>query len=102
MCQLEKVGELARYLRGQPRVAQKIKFDVVGIGDEVKIIVDSGWAGCVQTRRSTNGGCITVGDICLKAWSTTQRVVALSTGEVEYCAAVKGAKRGPRFSGRVR
>ena len=73
-----KLKKLARYLRGQPRVVQKIKLDVDGIGDEVKIIVDSDWAGCVQTRRSTNGGCVMVGDICLKAWSTTQRVVALT------------------------
>ena len=92
-----KLKKLARYLRGQPRVVQKIKLDVDGIGDEVKIIVDSDWAGCVQTRRSTNGGCIMVGDICLKAWSTTQRVVALSSGEAEYYAAVKGASKGLGF-----
>ena len=50
-----KLKKLARYLRGQPRVGQKINLDVDGIGDEVKIIVDSDGAGCVQTRRSTNG-----------------------------------------------
>ena len=55
-----KLKKLARYLKGQPRVVQKIKLDVDGIGDEVKIIVDSDWAGCMQTRRSTNGGCIIV------------------------------------------
>ena len=92
-----KLKKLARYLRGQPRVVQKIKLDVGGIGDEVQIIVDSDWAGCVQTRRSTNGGCIMVGDIYLKAWSTTQRVVALSSGEAEYYAAVKGASEGLGF-----
>ena len=86
-----KLKKLARYLKGQPRVVQKIKLDVDGFGDEVKIIVDSDWAGCTHTRRSTNGGCIIVGDICMKAWSTTQRVVALSSGEAEYYAAVKGA-----------
>ena len=90
---------LARYLRGQPWFVQKIKLDVDGIGDEVKIIVDSDWAGRVQTRRSTNGACIMVGDICLKAWSTTQRVVALSSGEAETYAAVKGASEGLGFLG---
>ena len=79
---------------------QKIELDVNGIGDEVKIIVDSDWAGCVQTRRSTNGGCILVGDICLTAWSKTQRVVALSGGEADYCAAVKGASEGFVFLAR--
>ena len=38
-----------------------------------------------------------VGDFCLKAWSTTQRVVALSSGEAEYYAAVKGAGEGLGF-----
>ena len=84
-----KLKKLARYLRGQPRVVQKIKLDVEGVGNEVKIVVDSDWAGCSQTRKSTNGGCIMVGDVCLKAWSTTQRVVALSSGEAEYYAAIK-------------
>ena len=31
--------------------------------------------------------------VCLKAWSTTQGVVALSSGEADYYAAVKGASR---------
>ena len=91
-----KLKKLARYLRGQSSV-QKIKLDVEGVGDEVKIVVDSDWAGCSQTRKSTNGGCIMFGDVCLKAWSTTQRVVALSSGEAEYYAAIKGASEGLGF-----
>ena len=71
-----KLKKLAKCLRGQPRVVQKIKLDVEGVGDEVKIVVDSDWARCSQTRKSTNGGCIMVGDVCLKAWSTTQRAAA--------------------------
>ena len=31
---------------------------------------------------------------CLKTWSTTQTVVALSSGEAEYYAALKGASQG--------
>ena len=46
-----KLKKLARYLRGQPRVVQKIKLDVDGVGNEVKIVVDSDWAGCSQTRK---------------------------------------------------
>ena len=64
---------------------------------EIKVFVDSDWAGCTATRRSTNGGCIMVGGVCLKAWSTTQGVVALSSGEAEYYAAVKGASEGLGF-----
>ena len=38
-----------------------------------------------------------VGDNCVKAWSTTQNVVALSTGEAEYYAALRGASEGLGF-----
>ena len=53
----------------------------------VNVYVDSDWAGCARTGRSTNGA-------CLKTWSTTQTVVARSSGEAEYYAAVKGAAEG--------
>ena len=33
----------------------------------------------------------------MKSWSTTQRVIALSSGEAEYYAAVKGASEGLGF-----
>ena len=94
---MRKLKKLARYLRGQPRMVQKIRLQDQGIENEITIIVDSDWAGCTSTRRSTNGGCIMVGDVCLKAWSTTQGVVALSSGEAEYYAAVKGASEGLGF-----
>ena len=77
-----KLKKLARYLKGQPRMVQKIRLDGGEIEDqEIKVVVDSDWAGCTSTRRSSNGGCILVGDVCLKAWSSTQNVVALSSGE---------------------
>ena len=31
---------------------------------------------------------------CLKVWSTTQTVIAMSSGEAEYYAAVKGGAEG--------
>ena len=89
--------KLARCFEGQPKVVQKIKFDIDAIGPEVNVNVDSDWAGCASTRKSTIGPCIMVGDICVKAWSTTQKVVALSSGEAEYYAAVKGASEGLGF-----
>ena len=46
-----KLKQLARYLRGQPRVVQKIKLNVEGVGNDVKIVVDSDWARCSQTRK---------------------------------------------------
>ncbi len=34
---------------------------------------------------------MSVSDSCLKTWSSTQAVMALSSGEAEYFAALKGA-----------
>ena len=52
--------------------------------------VDTDFAGCRKTRRSTSGGVITLGSHVIKTWSATQGVVALSSGEAEYYGIVKG------------
>ena len=60
--------------------------------DEVKQLdgwVDSDYAGCRKTRKSTSGGLIMLGSHALKTWSSTQANIALSSGEAEYYAMVK-------------
>ena len=57
----------------------------------VRSCVDSDHAGCLRTRKSTNGGALMLGQHCLKSWSSTQSVIALSSGEAEFYALVKGA-----------
>lgn len=58
---------------------------------KVTVATDSDWAGCSATRRSTSGGCVHLGQHLIKAWSTTQQTLALSSGEAEYMAIVKGS-----------
>ena len=53
--------------------------------------MDTDWAGCLRTRRSTNGGLIAIGTHIVKHWSSTQATIALSSGEAEYYGMVKGA-----------
>jgi hypothetical protein len=90
---LRALKRLCRYLKGVPRLVQKVL--IADRGDHVvEIYVDSDFAGCQRTRRSTCGGCAMWNGICLKAWATTQTVVAMSSGEAEYYAAVKGAAEG--------
>jgi hypothetical protein len=70
---------IGRYLQGQPRLLQKFTWQ-----KEPRVAqthVDSDWAGCKRTCRSTSGGTISLGNHTLTAWSTTQAVVAMSSGE---------------------
>ena len=45
---------LGRYLIGKPRAVSHFKYQSTLSGIEVS--VDSDWAGCTRTRRSTSGG----------------------------------------------
>ena len=61
--------------------------------DSLQAFTDSDWAGDKLTRKSTSGGVIMFGDHMLKSWSTTQQVIAMSSGEAELYALIKGASQ---------
>ena len=83
---------LGRYLIGKERHA--IVYRYQGPIHAVTIWSDSDHAGCVRTRKSTTGGVCMLGTHTIKTWSTTQSVIALSSGEAEYYGMVKGASVG--------
>ena len=60
----------------------------------ISVYVDTDWAGCFKTRKSTSGGAIVRGGHLLKHWSSTQQTVVLSSGEAELKGIVKGAADG--------
>ncbi len=80
---------LGRYLLGAPRALQTFRWQAMPT--VVNVYVDSDWAGCHATCRSTSGGAVLLGDHCLKSWSTTQATVAMSSGEAELFSLTKGA-----------
>ena len=84
--QLKRLG---RYLKGRPRLQQC--FDWQPTPGVLKTYSDADWAGCRDTRKSTTGGCITLGKHTLKGWSKTQSLIALSSGESEFYATLKAA-----------
>ena len=47
---------------------------------------DSDFAGEIESRKSTSGGLACLGDHVVKSWSSTQTIIALSTGEAELYA----------------
>ena len=60
----------------------------------LRAFVDTDFAGCLRTRRSTSGGCTRRGLHVLQHWSTTQSTVALSSGEAELSGICRGSSKG--------
>ena len=83
------IKRLARYPLGAPRGV--LHFYWQGEIKNTDVFVDSDWAGCKTSARSTSGGAVKAGWHCIKSWSTTQTVVALSSGEAELYSLTKGA-----------
>ena len=73
---------LGRYLKQHPRAVFKYKFQE--LPSSIRVFCDSNYAGCLRTRKSTQGGVIMHGLHCLKTWSSTQGIIALSSAEAEY------------------
>ena len=83
---------LARYLKD--RTISRMMFQHQEAPLEIEVSVDTDFAGCGRTRKSTSGGVAMFARHLLKTWSSTQNVVALSSGEAEYYGLVKGASEG--------
>ena len=88
----QRLKRVLRYLAEGPRVIQTFPFEP--LPEELTLYVDSNFAGCARTRKSTSGGVICWGSGVLKSWSKTQSTIALSSGEAELAAVVKGATEG--------
>ena len=80
---------LARYLVVAPRSVTHYYWQARP--RTVDTHVDSDWAGCKHTARSTSGGAARLGWHVVKTWSSTQATIALSSGEAELYSLVKGA-----------
>ena len=98
---VKAMNRLIRFLKGLPRMVQRIPFE-----DRpptvVEAFVDSDWAGCRKSRKSTSGGILYLGGVAVRAWSSNQNVIALSSGEAEYYAALKGASSALGFQSMLR
>ena len=70
---LTAIKRLCRFLKGLPRVVQRMDFsDLFFI--VIKAYVDSDSAGCRKTRKSTSGGVLMLGATAVRRWSTNQPV----------------------------
>ena len=95
---LMKLKRAARYLKSHKRLVYKFPW---GTGpmpksdeDYLDFNVDSDFAGCAQTRRSTSGGIVVYHVHCVRHWSVTQTTLSLSSGESELHGISKGVSMG--------
>ena len=93
----KKVWHLVRYPAGTKDYKFSIRptiklYDKTPQQPDLNIYVDSDWAGCHQTRRSTTGSVTELLGTCIHLGSETQGVVALSSAEAEFYAISTGAQ----------
>ena len=91
-----KLKRAARYLKDHKRLAYIFPWgnDSIPNEDAIDVFVDTDFAGCAQTRRSTSGGVILYHGHCVKHWSVTQSTLSLSSGESELHGISKGVSVG--------
>ena len=87
-----KLKRLARYLKLFPRMTTRYEWQASP--QRLDVFTDTDHAGCLRSRKSTSGGFVMHGQHILKSWSSTQAIIALSSGEAEYYGLVKGASEG--------
>ena len=90
---------LTRFLCGLPRLVYLFPWQDI---DGIDIYVDTDWAGCARTRKSTSGGCVMLGAHTVKSWSSTQASVTLSSGEAELYGVIRGSGMGLGFQSLMR
>ena len=86
-----RLKRIGRYLLCTPRAVWEFPLQQEESIVLVNGLSDADAPGCPKTRRSTSGGCLRVGQHTLATWSSTQKVVSLSSAESEYYRMVRCA-----------
>ena len=89
---LARLKRILRDLKGKPKVSLKFPFGPAE--DTIQVYVDADFAGCQTSRKSTCGGIVVWRGGVIKTWSKTKSTIALSTGEAELGAIVRGVAEG--------
>ena len=89
---MARLKRLGRYLIDAGSYQQLYKYQ--DMPSEVTVLADSDWAGDKVSRKSTSSGDLFFGNHLLESYSSTQQVIALSSGEAEFYAIGKAAALG--------
>ncbi|CAK0799540.1 unnamed protein product [Prorocentrum cordatum] len=88
----QAMKRIGRYLVGTPRLV--VEYPRQADRRVAQVYTDSDFAGCLRTRKSTSSWTVMIGKHWIRSSSTTQGFNALSTGEAEFHALVKGGSIG--------
>jgi len=86
-----KLKRLARYLKSNLRYVHQFRWQST---NKINVYTDSDYAGCRSMRKSTSGGLMLLGGHLVRSWSSTQAIIATSSGEAEYYGIVKAGSVG--------
>ena len=94
MQSVAKLKHLLRYLNGTKmcvlRLRPSYQLSDGNCSLDVNVYVDSDWAGCSKTRKSTSGSTVNVLGCNMISTARTQGTLALSSGEAELYAIGQG------------
>jgi len=80
---LALIKRILRYVKGSLSAGLQLG---TGAADQLTAYSDADWAGCPDTRRSTSGFCVYLGDNLVSWSSKRQTTVSRSSAEAEYRA----------------
>ena len=86
-CNSEREGDDER-LHGQPDYLQW--YPLQEDTDTVVLTTDADWATSKESRRPNSGRTLQLGNLLITAWTRVQPRIALSSGEAELCAGMRG------------
>jgi hypothetical protein len=78
---LAMLKRILRYVKGTPRMGLLLRATATLT---LTAYTDADWAGCPDTRRSTSGFCVFLGDFLVSWSSKRQTTVSRSSAEAEY------------------
>ena len=84
---LSAVKRILRYLRGTTKHGLLLRPSVPSA---LCVYTDADWAGCPDTRKSTSGYAVFLGDNLVSWSSKRQNTVSRSSAEAEYRAVANG------------
>eukprot|EP00971_Amphidinium_carterae_P343017 6482542-Amphidinium_carterae.1 len=89
---LQDLKKVARYLKLRPSLA--LVFKQQAFPRSIDVFVDSDFAACRATRKSTTGMVMKLGGATVKTTSNMQTSVGLNVSECEFYALCHGAAHG--------